>query len=146
MHKLLVLLRVLALSALAVAAITSARAEDAAPAPEVWQATITSQIVAFREHDADAAFSFAAAPFHKAFTDSRQFFFAIMGSGYTPIMTSTSHSFGSYKVLEDGRVGQIVHFVDDDQSLYDAVYALSLEDGAWRVNGVQLIRKPGMGI
>jgi hypothetical protein len=147
MHKLLMSLRVLAVSVfLASSSTLVARAEDSAPVPEGWQATITSQIVAFREHDADAAFSFAAAPFHKTFADSKQFFFAIIGSGYTPIMTSTSHSFGDYKVLDDGSVGQIVHFVDSDQSLYDAVYALSLEDGAWRVDGVQLIKTPGMGV
>ncbi|HWA19062.1 MAG TPA: DUF4864 domain-containing protein [Devosia sp.] len=124
----------------------SPRAEEQAPSPEAWQAAITSQIIAFRERDADAAFGYAAAPFHKTFSDSRHFFFAIIGSGYTPIMTSVSHSFGAYRVLDDGSVGQIVHLVDSDQSLYDAVYALSLEDGAWRVDGVQLIKTPGIGI
>lgn len=123
-----------------------ARAEDPAPVPEAWQAAITAQIVAFRQHDAEAAFVYAAAPFHEGALTAEQFFDAIVGSGYAPIMTSKSHSFGPYKVLDDGSVGQVVHFVDADQKLYDAVYALSLEGSEWRVDGVQMMKVEGMGV
>src|SRR5882724_10245432 len=74
------------------------RADDvktpADPSPVEWQATIAGQILAFRTHDAPGALSFASAVFHQTYSDPRDFFIAIITSGYEPIMESTSQSFG----------------------------------------------------
>ncbi|HEY0918323.1 DUF4864 domain-containing protein [Devosia sp.] len=118
--------------------------EDAA-SPEAWQAVISSQIQAFREHDAPEAFSHAGIAFQAAFPNAEIFFLAIVQSGYAPIMESGSHHFGAFRLGPDG-VMQSVTFVGKDQSLYDAVYQLTEESGHWRVQGVQLMPPRGVAI
>ena len=123
-----------------------AAAQDTAPAEAEWQAVITGQIQAFRDKDAPAALSFAGAEFKKNFTDPAQFFIAIMGSGYTPIMDSRSHTFGQFKLVTPEQVVQDVKFIGNDQSLYEAIYQLDKEADGWRVHGVQLMKQPGVGV
>ncbi len=144
MSRLLIALRVLMFSLLA--ALTSGvRAEEPAPVADEWQAVISAQIVAFRTHDAKAALSYAAAPF-QTFKDPEAFYLMIIGSGYGPIATSRSHSFGQFKMLDEGQVLQEVYIVDSDQRLYEAIYALGKEEGGWRVQGVQMVKQEGMGV
>lgn len=121
-----------------------ARAGDDAAFP--WQAVITSQIQAFRDHDAPAAFDHAGIAFQVAFPDAQAFFVAIVGSGYAPIMESSSHSFGAFSLLGEDGVMQQVRFVGSDHSLYDALYRLTEEAGRWRVQGVQLAARRGVAI
>lgn len=128
---------------------TVVRAEDnATPAAvaEPWQAVITGQIEAFRAKDAAAAFQYAAAGFQTNFPSAEAFFAAIVGSGYGPIMESRSHSFGRFEKVDDKTVLQEVHLVGNDQSLYAAIYQLTEETNGWRVQGVQLLKQPGMAI
>ena len=119
-------------------------AEEPAVPDTPWQDVISSQIQAFREHDAPAAFSYAGAGFQVAFPDAEVFFEAIVTSGYAPIMESRSHSFGAYELLSAQAVVQEVKFVGEDQELYGAIYQLSEEESGWRVQGVQLFRQRGM--
>ena len=130
---------------------TPAGADDAKappdPSPIEWQAAIAGQILAFRNHDAPGALSFAAAQFHKTFDDDPTgFFIAIIGSGYAPIMQSTSQTFGPYKLLAPDQVLQDVKLMGSDQAIYEAIYMLSKEDGGWRVNGVQLQKTNAVGV
>ena len=111
-----------------------------------WQDVISSQIQAFREHDAPAAFSYAGAGFQVAYQNAEVFFEAIVTSGYAPIMESRSHSFGDYELLSARAVVQEVKFVGKDQELYGAIYQLSEEENGWRVQGVQLFKQPGIAI
>lgn len=111
-----------------------------------WQATITGQIEAFRAHDAPGAFGYASAPFHERFGSAEAFFLAIVGMGYAPIMESRSHSFGTFEKGPDGSVAQQVELIGNDQGLYGAVYQLIEEPAGWRVTGVQLIKRPGLGV
>jgi hypothetical protein len=134
-----------ALMALFLLAQPLAAEEPAAPGTP-WQEVISSQIQAFREHDAPTAFSYAGAGFQVAFQDAEVFFEAIVTSGYAPIMESRSHSFGDYQLLGARAVVQEVRFVGKDQELYGAVYQLSEEASGWRVQGVQLFKQPGMAI
>ncbi len=114
------------------------------PEPE-WRSVVEGQILAFRTGDAPAAFGYAGSAFQKSFPDAVAFFRAIVVSGYAPIMTSRSHSFGGFR--EEGRViHQSVRLVGANQELYEAVYQLANEQGVWRVQGVQLRRIPGIGI
>ena len=121
-------------------------AEDAVPTVAPWQATITGQIEAFRHKDAPGAFQYAGAGFQVSFPSPEAFFVAIIGSGYSPIMDSRSHSFGKFQMLGDKAVVQAVTLIGEDQSLYEAIYQLAEEPAGWRVQGVQLIKQAGMGI
>lgn len=117
-----------------------------APSPIEWQATITGQIEAFRTHDAPGALSYAAAVFHQAYPDPKDFFIAIISSGYAPIMESTSESFGPYELLQPDQVMQDVKLMGKDQVIYDAIYSLTKEEGGWRVSGVQLQKTQAVGV
>jgi hypothetical protein len=119
---------------------------DVVPDPSAWQNVITGQIEAFRHGDAPTAFGFAAAPFQTAFPDAVTFMESIAASGYTPIFTSVSHSFGKFTKLDDQTVMQIVNLVGAKQELFDAVYQLTKEPGGWRVVGVQLMKSNGIAV
>lgn len=123
-----------------------ARAEDAAQPMQPWQDVITSQVEAFRAHDAPGAFQYAAAPFQTAFPSAEAFFVTIIGSGYGPIMDSTAHSFGQFTQLDPKAVAQAVIFTGKDLSRYEAIYVLTEEEKGWRVSGVQLVKTPGLSI
>jgi hypothetical protein len=126
-----------------VAPTVPAAAQSEAPAD--WQEVITHQIQAFRDQDAPAAFSDAGRTFHAAFPSPEAFFVAIITSGYSPIMESTSHSFGEFRMTDDGVV-QVVRLVGKSQELYEAWYQLREEEGAWRVQGVVLQKAQGLGV
>jgi hypothetical protein len=115
------------------------------PLAAEWQAVITGQVEAFRAHDAPVAMSFAAASFQTTFKSPQEFEQAIRDWGYEPIMSSRSHSFGPYELVNENVVLQAVRFTGPDSVLYDAVYQLNKEEGGWRVGGVQLMKTAGMG-
>ena len=143
MHPMLSAFRlVAALLFLLPAAVASA--QDTTPEP--WQDVITHQIEAFRHGDAVEAFSYAGASFQDSFPSAAAFFRTIVGSGYSPIMTSTSHSFGAYQRVAPDGVVQVVKFVGPHQELFEAIYELSEEETGWRVQGVMLGQPKGIGI
>jgi hypothetical protein len=121
---------------------------ETAPVPveTPWQDVITSQIQAFRDHDAPGAFMYAGAGFQVSFPSAEAFFNAIVTSGYAPIMESVSHSFGEFETLGATAVIQEVKFVGKDQELYGALYQLTEEEAGWRVQAVQLYRHEGVAI
>ena len=123
-----------------------ASAQDAQAADTPWQDVITSQIQAFRDHDAPAALSYAAKGFQAAFPSPEAFFVSIITSGYAPIMESSRHSFGSFRMVGDKSVAQQVRLVGNDQQFYEAVYLLTEEESGWRVQGVQLAETAAVGI
>ena len=121
-------------------------AAEPAPVAADWQDVIAAQIQAFRDHDATKALSFAGDAFHKRFTDPQEFFDAIMQSGYTPIMQSTTQSFGDYQLLDSDHVLQEVKLTGTDQTVYEAIYQMAKEEGSWRVYGVQLAKTKALGV
>ena len=114
--------------------------------PVDWQSVIDKQVQAFRDHDAEGALAEAAAVFHTMFPDAKDFFATIMSGGYAPIMDSQSDSFGDYVMVDPDTVLQRVKFLGKDQNLYDAIYQMGREDAGWRVQAVQLVKTPGMGV
>jgi hypothetical protein len=122
------------------------QAEDNSAPAEAWQVVITAQVEAFRAHDATGAFQYASAPFQTAFPSAEAFFASIIGSGYGPIMDSSSHSFGKFVPLDERSMAQEVTFTGEDLSRYEAIYLLTEEEKGWRVSGVQLVKTPGMAI
>jgi hypothetical protein len=125
---------------------SSVAPDVAEPLPADWQEAITGQVQAFRDHNAAVALSFAAAPFHEQYSDPEQFYTVIIGSGYAPIATSRSHSFGAYRVLAPNVVLQEVKFIGNDQRLFQALYQLTKEADGWRVSGVQLVQQSGVAV
>lgn len=126
-----------------------ALAQDEAPsvvALEPWQGVITSQIEAFRAKDAPGAFQYAGSGFQRVFSSAQVFFDTIISAGYAPIMESRSHSFGRFMMFGDKAVLQEVRLVGNDQTLYEAFYQLTEEADGWRVQGVQLLKRSGVGI
>lgn len=117
-------------------------------AEAAWRATVSGQIVALRDGDAEAALSFAGAGFRAAYQgDPQRFADDIARSGYAPIATSRSHSFGAFRELAPGVVVQSVELVDKDGRVWEAIYQLADErDEGWRVQGVVLRSTSGIGI
>lgn len=122
------------------------RADDRAPAPAEWQATITTQIEAFRNADAATAFSMAAKPFRTSFPNAESFYFTIVHSGYAAIALSVGHSFGDFRLVDEAHVEQQVRLVGQDQSLYTARYVLGREPDGWRVEAVGLKDERAIGV
>jgi|GEM_PF-2513871 len=129
----------------------SAGPAAAAPATTVpdasaWQDVVSGQIEAFRKGDGAAALKLAGQAFRKSFSDPDVFLVSIVASGYGPIFTSVSHSFGSFSQPDDDTVMQIVHLVGPNQESYEAVYALGKEADGWRVQGVTLTKDEGVNV
>ena len=122
------------------------RAEQQAVSPVAWQSVIAAQIQAFRDHDAPSALMFASEEFHKTFSDPREFFLAIINSGYEPIMDSRSQTFGPYQMVSPNLVLQEVKLTGKDQVIYEAIFQLSKEATGWRVHGVQLMKTPDIEV
>jgi len=140
---------VLALVLALCAAPSGTMAEEAqAPAPDAaeWQATITTQIVAFRTRDSETALSMAAKPFRTSFPDAESFYLTIVHSGYAAIALSRTHQFGDYRMVDADTVLQEVKLIDEDQGLYSAQYMLGREPEGWRVEAVHLKDEQAIGI
>jgi hypothetical protein len=103
-----------------------------------WQSVITKQIEAFRAADGAAALSCAGEMFRKEFTKNpSDFYDFIAKSEFSPIVKSSSHSFGEFKMAEDSQtVLQIVTIATQDKGSYKAIYQMGLESEGWRVQGV----------
>ena len=138
--------RILAWVAALVVVVALAVPAAAQTALTPWQDVITKQIQAFRDRDAPAAFSYAGSAFQVTFQNAEVFFEAIMNSGYAPIGDSTSHSFGEYRMFGERGVVQEVKIIGKDQDIYGALYQLTEEEAGWRVQGVQLLKRPGVAI
>lgn len=111
-----------------------------------WQEAITGQIEAFRRGDAEAALDFAAVGFKMRYADPAQFYVDIKRSGYGPILDSRSHSFGGYDFVGTATVAQVVLIQGPDQGLYQALYRVGAEEDGWRVQGVVLRKRDGLGV
>src|SRR5262245_46622224 len=98
--RLLTALTIVTLAFIASAPAQESRAPQAQQAEKSseWQMVITKQIEAFRSADGAAALSCAGQSFRDAFKDPSQFYEFIANSDYAPIVKSSSHSFGEFKM------------------------------------------------
>lgn len=138
-------MRVLLSLVLSVVFLMPSAAQDMATA---WRESVTGQIEALRQGDGAAALFFAGAGFRASYqANPERFAQDIARSGYGPIGTSRSHSFGTFRELAPGVVLQEVEFIDEDGRVWEAVYQLADErDEGWRVQGVMLRSTQGLGI
>lgn len=112
-----------------------------------WREAVDEQIAAFRSGDAELALEFAGAAFKMTYKDPERFLADVEKAGYAPIVSSRTHSFGSFREIGETDVIQVVNLVGPDQSLYEAAYQLRNEpDEGWRVQGVVMRKTEGMGI
>jgi len=137
------LLRTLvALVVLATFAPATARAADAA-ATEV-QTIISSQIDAFKHQDGAKAYSFAAPEIHLMFPDP-DIFMGMVRQGYAAVYNPQQFQFGAF-AAEGGVFKQQVDITAADGTGWTALYTLSRQpDGSLKINGCQLIKRPGVG-
>ena len=117
--------------------LASARADDAATARGV----IESQITAFLNDDAAAAYSFAAPSIKQLYPDESRFF-DMVKRGYQPVYRPGNFAFGRSKAAADGSsIVQEVIIQGPDGQDWTALYSLERQpDGSFKINGVQMIR------
>lgn len=137
--------RVLAIVSMGLMLAGGAVGQEDAVKERAWQQAITGQIEAFRAGDAARAMTYAGSMFKLTYRDPDIFYDVIKGSGYGPILESTSHSFGKF-TRQDKVVYQLVKIQGPNQRLYDALYTMGDEEDGWRVLGVILRANEGIGI
>jgi hypothetical protein len=119
----------------------SAAAQSAADRAAV-QSTIEQQLRAFLADDGAAAYSFAAPNIKQRFP-TQEIFMEMVRQGYPPVYRPRSFSFGELNAAGGG-LEQLVDIVDANGDFWTAHYTLQLVDGAWRITGCYLEKKPGV--
>lgn len=106
------------------------------------QKVIAGQLQAFRQDDAEAAFSHAA-PRIKARFRSTARFMAMVRQLYPPVYRHRAVRFGKLRLIR-GKPVQEVMLVGTDRQLYLALYQMQRQkSGAWKIAGVLLFRAKG---
>ncbi len=110
------------------------------------QSIIRSQINAFLNDDASAAYSFASPAIQGKFPN-QNLFFEMVKRTYQPVYRPGNFAFGRNKVVGD-QVIQEVLITGPDGKDWTAVYQLiKLPDGTYKINGVQILQSaPGPAI
>lgn len=122
----------------------AARADEAAATDP--QTTIQNQIQAFRAGEDARAYSYAA-PSIAQFYPSVESFMTMVKKGYFPVWRPQDFQFGTEKQIGPEQVMQEVNIIADDGTSWTALYSLiKLEDGSWKINGVQLLKADGASI
>ena len=106
------------------------------------RSAIEGQIDAFRRDDAAAAYAFASPVIQRMFL-SEDRFLDMVREGYRPVYRPRSYDFGPLRETATG-LEQAVSIQDADGVDWDAVYSLERQpDGAWRISGCRLVKRPG---
>ena len=102
---------------------------------------VESQLLAFGQDDADAAFAYASPETKKQF-GTAQNFMRMVRVGYAPVYRHKSLEFGRISQV-DGNVVQRVYLVGMDNVSVIALYFMEQqEDGNWLIGGCVLADKP----
>ncbi|MGI9481978.1 MAG: DUF4864 domain-containing protein [Hyphomicrobiales bacterium] len=110
----------------------------------LFRKVIASQIEAFRRGDAEAAFSHASPTIKMKFGDAARFV-QMAKHGYAPVYAPQTFDFAE---VSDklGVPTQHVRVIGPKGKAWLALYGFEqLADGAWKISGVILIRRPGAG-
>lgn len=111
-----------------------------------FQRIISEQIDAFRADDGARAYSYAAPNVRQIFP-TPDIFMQMVKQGYKPVYRPQSFSFGVAGDDPLGRPSQRVTVVGPDGKTYEAVYAMERQpDGAWRIQGCNLLEVPGLDV
>ncbi len=107
------------------------------------EATITAQMEAFRAEDSATAFGFASPVIQGLFGSSERFE-TMVRRGYPMVWDNAEVR---YLDLEEfaGQMVQVVQVEDENGTIHYLAYEMVEIDGAWRINGVQLLPQPDFG-
>ncbi len=121
----------------------SLKAETALPREPGIETTIQSQIDAFLADDFATAFTFAS-PNIQGLFGSPDRFGAMVRQGYPMVWRPSDVQFLELRET-NGRLLQKVMVRDAGGTFHVLEYQMIEADGRWRINGVQLLRAPGVG-
>ena len=103
---------------------------------------IIGQISAFREDDAEKAFSFAAPAIRKIFRTPEMFLYMVRKS-YQAVYRPRKYEFRTIRNI-DGKVVQPVTIVGPTGVTETALYIMEKQpDGTWRIGACNMAREPG---
>jgi hypothetical protein len=127
---------------LALAAPLSAQ-EAVAPNPEI-QSTIEGQFDAFRAGDVAEAWNYASPNIQRLFR-SEENFARMVEQGYPMVWNPGDIEFIDLQRL-GGMLVQRVQVIDGQGNAHYLGYAMVETEAGWRINGVQVLRAPDLGV
>ena len=113
-----------------------------APEPGI-EATIGAQIEAFLADDFATAFTFAS-PMIQGMFGTHQRFGQMVQNGYPMVWRPGDVQYLDLREV-DGALWQRVMIRDQGGGVHMLDYQMLQMDGIWRINGVTLVREPGIG-
>lgn len=137
----LALMSLLAALILVAAQPGTARADEPG---DTIRSVIEGQLSAFQANDLDGAFAFASPTIQQKFGDPQNFG-QMVRSGYPMVWRPARHEMLELLETPSGLV-QVVLFEDSAGGLHEAGYLMQMIDGEWRINGVHVRRRPGVGV
>ena len=137
--------RLALLALLAVAAGAPARAaEDGAR--EAARAAITRQAEALARDDAETAYA-EASPAIRSLFPTPDVFIGMVRSNYRPVYRHRSFVFGPAREQGEAGLSQEVAIQDEYGIDWSAEYTVERQpDGAWRIAGCRLTKRPGTNL
>ena len=103
---------------------------------------IIGQISAFRDDDAEKAFSFAAPEIRKIFRTPEMFLYMVRKS-YRAVYRPQKYEFRTIRKI-DGKVVQPVTILGPSGVTETALYIMALQpDGTWRIGACIMAQEPG---
>jgi Domain of unknown function (DUF4864) len=106
------------------------------------QATIRSQLEAFREDDSAAAYAYAAPNVREIFPTAEAFM-TMVKRAYQPVYRQRSYTFGRIEE-RSGVIVQAVEILGTDGEYWTALYSLARQaDGSWKITGCSLVKSEG---
>jgi hypothetical protein len=108
------------------------------------QATIERQFDAFRAGDVAEAWRYASPNIQRLFRTEENFA-RMVEQGYPMVWAPGEVAFIDLQRL-GGMLVQRVQVIDGDGNAHYLGYAMVQTEGGWRINGVQILRAPGLGV
>lgn len=105
---------------------------------------ITRQIEAFRADDIERAFDFASPTIQRIFR-TPQLFGHMVQRGYPMVWRAGQVEFLELRIIE-GQLWQKVRIRDTGGDLHLLDYQMIRQDDGWKINGVELLKAPGMAV
>jgi len=115
-------------------------AQDLTP----FQGVISNQLRAFQSEDVDQAWSYAS-PSIQGIFGSAENFGVMVQRGYPMVWDNAGADFLENEEVS-GAVFQRVRITDERGVQHDLLYQMIPGPDGWRINGVQLLPKPDLGV
>lgn len=118
---------------------------DEAERNEAIATVISDQLDAFSKDDEDRAF-FHASPSIQLHFDSPGYFMKMVKRSYPMMYRPQFYEIGEVKVVAD-KVFQTASFVDEKNGRYKVLYEMQQQgDGAWKINGVRVVKSKAVAV